>query len=74
MVSSCRSLRFCGSIDSVYQAVLFCKMDCLIISGAWISRGLERVKLSSLARLWGSDLKSLENFSCEIYVILVSLL
>ena len=41
-------------------------MDCLVISRAWMSRVLESVKLSSLAELWGSNLKSYENFSCEI--------
>ena len=42
----------------MYQGVLFRKMDCLVISGAWMSRVLESVKLSSLAELWDSNLKS----------------
>ena len=57
VVSSC-SLRFCGSRYSVYQGVLFRKMDCLVISEAWMSRVLERAKSSSLSTLWGSNLKS----------------
>ena len=50
----------------MYQGVLIRKIDCLVISGAWMSRVLERASFSSLAEFRGSDLRSWVNFSLDM--------